>query len=106
MSSSLAMEAVTEENLYDLADLFKNFGDSTRVKILYALMDGPVCVADLTERVGATQSAVSHQLRILKQADLIRCRKDGKNMIYSLADGHVTGILAMGMDHVKEEKSI
>ena len=93
---------ITEEDLYDLADLFKAFSDTTRVKLLYALMEGELCVADLTEKTGATQSAVSHQLRSLKQLDLVRGRKDGKQVIYSLADDHVRTILQMGMDHVKE----
>ena len=93
---------ITEEDLYDLADLFKAFSDTTRVKLLYALMEGELCVADLVEKTGATQSAVSHQLRGLKQMDLIRCRKEGKQVIYFLADDHVYTILQMGMDHVKE----
>ena len=93
---------ITEEDLYDLADLFKAFSDTTRIKLLYALMEGELCVADLVEKTGATQSAVSHQLRGLKQMDLIRCRKEGKQVIYCLADDHVHTILQMGMDHVKE----
>ena len=93
---------ITEEDLYDLADLFKAFSDTTRIKLLYALMEGELCVADLVEKTGATQSAVSHQLRGLKQMDLIRCRKEGKQVIYFLADDHVHTILQMGMDHVKE----
>ena len=103
MSAKKADKSViTEEDLYDLADLFKAFSDTTRVKLLYALMEGELCVADLTEKTGATQSAVSHQLRSLKQMDLVRGRKDGKQVIYSLADDHVHTILQMGMDHVKE----
>lgn len=93
---------ITEEKLYDLAELFRTFGDTTRIKLLYALMDGSKCVGDLTVAAGATQSAVSHQLRILKQMDLVRCRKDGKQMIYSLADDHVHEIIQMGMEHVEE----
>jgi DNA-binding transcriptional ArsR family regulator len=93
---------ITEEDLYDLADLFKAFSDTTRIKLLYALMEGELCVAELVEKTGATQSAVSHQLRGLKQMDLIRCRKEGKQVIYFLADDHVHTILQMGMDHVKE----
>ena len=95
-------DLITEEDLYDLADLFKAFSDTTRIKLLYALMEGELCLADLVERTGATQSAVSHQLRGLKQMDLIRCRKEGKQVIYCLADDHVHTILQMGMDHVKE----
>lgn len=93
---------VTEEDLYDLADLFKAFSDTTRIKLLYALMEGELCVAELVEKTGASQSAVSHQLRGLKQMNLIRCRKKGKQVIYFLADDHVHTILQMGMDHVKE----
>ncbi|MBR5259239.1 MAG: winged helix-turn-helix transcriptional regulator [Eggerthellaceae bacterium] len=91
-----------EEMLYDLADLFKVFSDTTRIKILFALMDQDLCVAHITEAVGATQSAVSHQLRILKQARLVRFHREGKNMVYSLADDHVHTILAQGMSHICE----
>lgn len=91
-----------DEVLYDLADLFKVFADTTRVKILYALKDGELCVADIAETVGASQSAVSHQLRILKQSHLVKFERDGKNVNYSLADDHVLTILEQGMDHVCE----
>ena len=91
-----------DELLYDLADLFKVFSDTTRIKLLYALMDRELCVADLADSVGATQSAVSHQLRTLKQAHLVRAKRDGKNVIYSLADDHVYSILDQGMSHVCE----
>ncbi len=91
-----------EELLYDLADLFKVFGDTTRIKILYALMAQDLCVADLAEAIGATQSAVSHQLRTLKQSRLVRAKRDGKNVIYSLSDGHVHTMLAQGMTHICE----
>lgn len=91
-----------EELLYDLADLFKVFGDTTRIKILYALMTKDRCVADLAEEIGATQSAVSHQLRTLKQSRLVRAKRDGKNVIYSLSDGHVHTMLAQGMTHICE----
>lgn len=91
-----------EELLYDLADLFKVFGDTTRIKILYALMTREMCVADLAEMIGATQSAVSHQLRNLKQSRLVRAKRDGKNVIYSLADDHVHTMLDQGMTHVCE----
>lgn len=89
--------------LYDLADLFKVFADTTRIKILYALMEQDLCVAHIAEAVGATQSAVSHQLRILKQAQLIRARRDGKTIFYSLADDHVATLLRQGMEHVCED---
>lgn len=91
-----------EELLYDLADLFKTFGDTTRIKILYALMGSELCVADLADLIGATQSAVSHQLRTLKQARLVKFQRDGKNVIYSLSDDHVYTMLAQGMTHICE----
>ena len=91
-----------DELLYDLADLFKVFADTTRIKILYALMEHDCCVADIAEAVGATQSAVSHQLRILKQARLVRFQRAGKNVIYSLADDHVYAVLNQGLTHICE----
>ena len=91
-----------EEILYDLADLFKVFSDTTRIKILYSLMSGERRVADIAETVGATQSAVSHQLRILKAARLVKFQRDGKNVLYSLADDHVYTMLAQGMSHICE----
>ena len=91
-----------EEILYDLADLFKVFADTTRIKILYSLMGKELCVAQIAEIVGATQSAISHQLRILKQAHLVKFQREGKNIIYSLADDHVYTMLAQGMNHICE----
>lgn len=91
-----------EELLYDLADLFKVFSDTTRIKILYSLFDEPRSVGSIAETVGATQSAVSHQLRILKQARLVRFDRDGRSLIYSLADDHVHTMLAQGMNHICE----
>lgn len=91
-----------EELLYDLADLFKVFADTTRIKILYALMAGPLCVSDIVEAISASQTAVSHQLRALKQAHLVKVQRDGKNMIYSLSDDHVFTILAQGLNHICE----
>ena len=91
-----------EEILYDLADLFKVFADTTRSKILYCLMGKQLCVADIAETVCATQSAVSHQLRILKQAHLVKFRRDGKNVIYELSDDHVYTMLSQGMTHLCE----
>lgn len=91
-----------EELLYDLADLFKVFSDTTRIKILYALMGRSLCVADIAEECGSTQSAVSHQLRTLKQARLVRCQRAGRNMLYSLADDHVCTMLDQGLTHVQE----
>lgn len=95
-------EMPDEEMLYDLADLFKTFGDTTRIKILYALMGAELCVADLATIVGTTQSAVSHQLRTLKQARLVKFQRNGKNVIYSLSDDHVYTMLAQGMTHICE----
>ena len=91
-----------EEILYDLADLFKVFSDTTRIKILYSLMSGERRVADIAETVGATQSAVSHQLRILKTARLVKFQRDGKSILYSLADDHVHTMLAQGLSHICE----
>ncbi len=91
-----------EELLYDLADLFKVFADTTRIKILYALMDGPRRVTDIADAVNASQTAVSHQLRALKQARLVKFQRDGKNVIYSLSDDHVFTMLAQGLTHICE----
>lgn len=91
-----------EELLYDLADLFKTFGDTTRIKILYALMNSELCVCDIAELIGASQSAVSHQLRILKQMRLVKFRRDGKSIMYALGDDHVHTMLAQGMTHICE----
>lgn len=91
-----------EELLYDLADLFKVFADTTRIKILYALMDGALCVGDIAQAVGASQTAVSHQLRALKQAHLVKFQREGKNIFYSLSDDHVFTILAQGLTHICE----
>lgn len=91
-----------DELLYDLAELFKMFGDSTRVKILYALLESELCVCDLAKLMDVTQSAVSHQLRVLKSGKLVKCRREGKTMFYSLADEHVVRILSQGMEHVEE----
>ena len=95
-------EMPDEELLYDLADLFKVFSDTTRIKILYALMGRELCVADIAEETDSTQSAVSHQLRTLKQARLVRFQRDGRNVLYSLADDHVYTMLSQGMSHICE----
>ena len=97
-----AGHAPDEEKLYDLADLFRLFGDSTRVRILYQLIESPLCVCDIAARLDMTQSAISHQLRLLKQAKLVRSKRDGKAALYSLADDHVRAILDQGMNHVSE----
>lgn len=91
-----------DEYLYDLAELFKVFGDSTRIKILYALFESELCVSDIAQILNLNQSAVSHQLRILKDAKLVKFKRSGKSIFYSLDDDHVRTILSMGMDHVEE----
>ena len=91
-----------EEILYDLAELFKVFGDSTRIKILYVLFESEMCVCDIAQLLNMNQSAISHQLRVLKQSKLVKYRRDGKTVFYSLADGHVRTILGPGMEHVAE----
>jgi ArsR family transcriptional regulator len=85
-----------------IADLFKGFADSSRVQILYLLLDSELCVNDITRSLSISQSAVSHQLRMLKQMHLIKYRREGKNLLYSLADDHVRTILQMGLEHVLE----
>ena len=95
-------EMIDEDTLFDLADFFKLFGDSTRVKILYALSRSELCVGDIAELLGMTQSAISHQLRILKQSKLVKGRREGKTVLYYLADNHVTTILAQGIEHIVE----
>lgn len=92
-----------EDSLNDLAELFKVFGDPTRIRILFVLFEAEVCVCDLAEALNMTQSAVSHQLKVLKQAKLIKNRREGKSIFYSLADEHVRTIIAQGMNHVEEE---
>lgn len=91
-----------DETLYDLAELFKVFGDSTRVKILYALFEAELCVCDMAQLLGLTQTAVSHQLRVLKNNKLVRFRRDGKTVFYSLSDDHVRRIIGQGMEHIEE----
>ena len=91
-----------EDTLFDLAELFKIFGDSSRIKILFALFKKEMAVNELSAFLSMTQSAVSHQLRILKTNGLVKFRRDGKSLIYSLADGHVTSILSQGLDRIGE----
>ena len=93
----------SEDDLYTLADLFKVFGDSTRIKILFVLFESELCVCDLSEKLSMTQSAVSHQLKILKQNKLVKSRRDGKSIIYSLADEHVVSIISQGLEHIEED---
>ena len=91
-----------EENLYDLAELFKVFGDSTRIRILWALSESEMCVCDIAVLLNMTQSAISHQLRVLKQAKLVKSRRDGKVVFYSLDDDHVKHIFEEGLVHINE----
>ncbi len=91
-----------ETQLYDLAELFKVFGDSTRIKILYVLFQSEMCVCDIAQLLNMGQSAISHQLRVLKQAKLVKYRREGKTMFYSLADSHVVTIIAQGLEHISE----
>lgn len=98
----LLTEMPPDEQLYDLAELFKVFGDTTRIKILYALLESELCVGDLSDYLGLTQTACSHQLRVLKNNKLVRFRREGKAVFYSLSDDHVKEILEKGMEHVEE----
>ena len=91
-----------DEVLYDLAELFRVFGDTTRIKVLYALFESELCVNDIAQVVGISQSAVSHQLRLLKANKLVKFRRDGKTVYYSLDDDHVRSMIALGMEHVEE----
>lgn len=91
-----------EEVLYDLAELFKVFGDSTRIRILYALIESELCVGDIAQMLNLGQSAVSHQLKLLKDAKLVKFRREGKVIFYALDDDHVRTILNMGMEHIEE----
>ena len=91
-----------EAELCDLAELFKVFGDPTRVRILFVLREAELCVCDIAAALSMTPSAVSHQLKILKQSRLIRARREGKSVFYALADSHVHAILGQGMEHVRE----
>lgn len=92
-----------EELLMDLAELYKVFGDSTRIRILYLLFEEEMCVCDIAQVLNISQSAISHQLRVLKQAKLVKFRRDGKSIIYSLADDHVRRIINQGMEHLIED---
>jgi ArsR family transcriptional regulator len=92
-----------DEKLYELADFFRVFGDSTRIKILYVLLQSEMCVYDIASLLGMTQSAISHQLRVLKQMQLVKFRREGKTVFYSLSDSHIENILNQGMEHISEE---
>ncbi|MBE7039965.1 MAG: winged helix-turn-helix transcriptional regulator [Ruminococcaceae bacterium] len=98
-----ALKEMPDENeIYDLSDFFKMFGDSTRIKIMCALDRGEMCVCDLANLLNMTKSAISHQLKSLKQCDLVKSRREGKSIIYSLSDDHVKQIVEMGLDHIRE----
>lgn len=91
-----------EDTLYDLTELFRVFGDSTRIRILYVLFESEMCVCDIAALLGLTQSAISHQLRALKNAHLVKSRRDGKTVFYALADDHVKTIIDQGLEHILE----
>ena len=91
-----------EDTLYDLTELFRIFGDSTRIRILYVLFEAEMCVCDIAALLGMTQSAISHQLRALKNAKLVKSRREGKTVFYALADDHVKTIIDQGLEHVSE----
>lgn len=97
-------EMPEDELLCDLADLFKIFGDTTRVKILYSLFESPMCVCAIAELLGMTQSAISHQLKILKNANLVGNRREGKTVFYFLSDSHVRAVIAQGFEHIIEKE--
>ena len=98
----VTMDMPPEETLYDLAEFFKVFGDSTRIRILYALFEAELCVGDMAKLLGLSQTACSHQLRVLKNNKLVRFRREGKVVFYSLSDDHVRSIIEKGMEHVEE----
>lgn len=102
MPEKIRQQVPSEDQLYDLAELFKVFGDSTRIRILYRLFSGEYGVNEFAESLNLTQSAVSHQLKLLKQARLVRARREGKSMIYALADDHVSTMIGQGLEHIAE----
>lgn len=98
------VEALKDEFLFDVADFFKIFGDATRIRIMCLLLDQELCVGEIADALNMTQSAVSHQLRVLRQNDLVKTRKDGKTVCYSLDDDHVKTVLEQGMHHIQHKK--
>ncbi|MCR4895321.1 MAG: metalloregulator ArsR/SmtB family transcription factor [Lachnospiraceae bacterium] len=100
--SQVAEAMPPEEELTDLADFFRVFGDVTRIRILYALLCKEMCVQEIADTLGMSQSAISHQLRVLKQLDLVKRRRDGKTIYYSPADTHIITILNTGIEHIEE----
>lgn len=103
LKEQIAKQLPPEEELQDLADFFKVFGDATRLKILNVLMCSELCVQDIASSINMSDSAVSHQLRLLKQMDLVKNRRDGKTIYYKLADTHIATILSMGIEHIEED---
>ena len=103
-TSTAEMQIPDEDTLFDLAELYKIFGDSSRVKILFSLLSREMSVNDIADELSMTQSAISHQLRILKTNRLVKYRREGKSLIYTLADEHVTQILQLGVEHLLELK--
>ena len=91
-----------DEHFFDLAEFFSVMGDSTRIKILYLLFEGEMCVCDISEKLNMSMSAISHQLRVLKNSRLVKYRKQGKSVLYSLADDHIRTIINMGVEHIEE----
>ena len=102
LNDKVKKEMPDDEKLYDLAELYKVFGDSTRIRILYALFESEMCVCDIAGILGSSQSAISHQLRTLKQMNLVHNRREGKTVFYSLADNHIREILSQGLEHIEE----
>ena len=100
--AKVSLEMPDEDSLFDLSELFKVFGDSTRIRILYCLFESEMCVCDIATLLSMTQSAISHQLSVLKKSKLVKSRRSGKTVFYSLADSHVRAIIDQGMEHVKE----
>ena len=98
----VAQQMPDEDSLFDLSELFKVFGDSTRIRILYCLFESEMCVCDIATLLNMTQSAISHQLSVLKKSKLVKSRRSGKTVFYSLSDLHVGTIIDQGMEHVKE----
>ena len=98
----VSQEMPDEDALFDLSELFKVFGDSTRIRILYCLFENEMCVCDIATLLNMTQSAISHQLSVLKKSKLVKSRRSGKTVFYSLADGHVRAIINQGMEHIQE----
>ena len=103
--SQVRNELPTDELLFDLSDLFKIFGDATRIKILYSLFESEMCVCAIADLLGMTQSAISHQLKTLKNANLVDNRRDGKTIYYFLSDDHVRTIISKGFEHLIEERT-